>query len=65
MKSISTKVTLLYIFLSMFNISIFTFYIYENQMDLITENTKLIIKNKANEVYKYLNSVIIEKSNTI
>lgn len=63
MKSISTKVTLLYIFLSIFNISIFTFYIYENQMDLIIENTKLIIKDKANEIYKNLNSVIIEINN--
>lgn len=63
MKSISTKVTLLYIFLSIFNISVFTFYIYENQMDLIIENTKYIIKDKANEVYSNLNSVITEMNN--
>jgi phosphoserine phosphatase RsbU/P len=38
--SISVKIGLLYIFLAIFNMSFFSMMIYENQIDLISENTK-------------------------
>ncbi len=60
MKTLSFKVSILYIFLSIINISIFTFYIYENQMDLITENTKFLTKEVANNIYTQLNLLITE-----
>ncbi len=43
-KSISVKVGLLYIFLAILNMSFFSIIIYENQIDLITENTKYHVK---------------------
>ncbi|MDY6935476.1 MAG: SpoIIE family protein phosphatase [Spirochaetota bacterium] len=43
-KSISLKVGLLYIFLAIVNMSFFSIMIYENQIDLITENTKYNVK---------------------
>lgn len=44
LKSISAKVGLLYLFLAILNISFFSIIIYENQVDLITENTKYHVK---------------------
>lgn len=38
--SITVKVTLIYLFLAVLNISFFSVIIYENQMDLITENAR-------------------------
>ncbi len=42
--SISVKVSVLYVLLAIINISFFTVMIFENQVDLITDNTKLNAK---------------------
>ena len=63
MRSISVKVTFLYLFLAIINISIFTFIIYENQIDLITENIKLETKETASNIYTQLNTLIEEIEN--
>lgn len=47
LKSISVKMTLLYLFLAIVNMSIFTIMIYENQIDLITENSKYHIRERT------------------
>ena len=49
LKSISVKMTLLYLFLAIVNMSIFTIMIYENQIDLITENSKYHIRERTEE----------------
>ncbi|OHD37948.1 MAG: hypothetical protein A2086_13870 [Spirochaetes bacterium GWD1_27_9] len=50
MKKISFKVVLLYVFIAVLNISFFTIVIFENQIDLITENTKYQAKELAQNI---------------
>ncbi len=54
MRSLSLQVTILYIFFAILNISFFTIIIFENQIDLITENTKYKTREVANNVYSQL-----------
>jgi sigma-B regulation protein RsbU (phosphoserine phosphatase) len=48
-KSISVKMGLLYMFLAIVNMSFFTTMIYENQIDLITENGKYHVKERTED----------------
>ena len=59
-KSISFKVSLLYLFLAILNISFFSIIIYENQIDLITENTKYQIKELTSTIISSLNKLSSE-----
>ena len=51
MKTISSKISILYIFLAIINITFFTIMISMNQIDLITENTKYKSKEIAYNIY--------------
>ncbi|MBN2533730.1 MAG: SpoIIE family protein phosphatase [Spirochaetales bacterium] len=51
MKSLSLKLSVLYIFLAILNISFFTIIIFENQIDLITETSKYQTIDFANKIY--------------
>lgn len=59
-KSISLKVSLLYIFLAVVNMSFFSLIIYENQIDLITENTKYHVKELTSVMVSYLENFSTE-----
>lgn len=48
-KSISVTMSILYLFLAVVNMSFFTIMIYENQIDLITENGKYRIKQQTED----------------
>ncbi|MBP6993333.1 MAG: SpoIIE family protein phosphatase [Spirochaetes bacterium] len=48
-KSISITMSVLYLFLAIVNMSFFTIMIYENQIDLITENGKYRIKQQTED----------------
>jgi len=52
--SISVKLAFVYVILAFFNISFFTFMIFENEMDLIAENNKY----KAKEIIYNLSAVV-------
>lgn len=54
-KSISFKITALYISLAIINMSFFSIIIYENQIDLITENTKHRITELTDSLINTLN----------
>ncbi|HOP63848.1 MAG TPA: SpoIIE family protein phosphatase [Spirochaetota bacterium] len=54
-KSVSFKITALYISLAIINMSFFTIIIYENQIDLITENTKYRITELTDNLINTLN----------
>lgn len=54
-KSISFKITALYISLAIINMSFFSIIIYENQIDLITENTKYRITDITDSLINTLN----------
>ncbi len=54
-KSIGSKISLLYLFLAIINMSFFSIIIYENQIDLITENTKYGIMDLTNSLISALN----------
>ncbi len=54
-KSISFKITVLYILLAIINMSFFSIIIYENQIDLITENTKHRITELTDSLINTLN----------
>ncbi|HPO49149.1 MAG TPA: SpoIIE family protein phosphatase [Spirochaetota bacterium] len=60
MNKISLKVAVLYIFLAILNISFFTFVIFENQIDLITENSKYQAKESASALYASLEKTVSE-----
>ena len=65
-KSISFKVSLLFIFLAIVNMSLFSLIIYENQIDLITENTKYHVKELTGVLVSYLKNFSVEmESNKI
>ena len=49
MKSISITMSILYLFLAAVNMSFFTIMIYENQIDLITENGKYHVKRQTED----------------
>jgi phosphoserine phosphatase RsbU/P len=51
MKSLGLKLSVLYIFLAILNISFFTIIIFENQIDLITETSKYQTIDFANKVF--------------
>jgi len=57
MNKISVKVAIIYIFLGLFNISFFTVVIFENQIDLITENSKYQAKDLASDINNLLINV--------
>lgn len=59
-KSISFKISGLYILLAIINMSIFTVIIYENQIDLIVENTKFQIIELTNSLVSSLDRISIE-----
>lgn len=52
MNKISVKVAIIYFFLALFNISFFTVIIFENQIDLIAENTKFKANDIADKIYR-------------
>lgn len=54
-KSISVKITSLYMSLAIINMSFFSIIIYENQIDLITENTKYRITELTDSLINTLN----------
>lgn len=54
-KSIGFKITALYISLAIINMSFFSIIIYENQIDLITENTKYRITELTDSLINTLN----------
>ncbi|HNX25427.1 MAG TPA: SpoIIE family protein phosphatase [Spirochaetota bacterium] len=56
-KSISVKISGLYIFLAIINMSFFTIIIYENQIDLIVENTKYHIIELTNSIISSLDKL--------
>ncbi len=56
-KSISVKISVLYIFLAIMNMSFFTIIIYENQIDLIVENTKYHIIDLTNSIVSSLDKI--------
>jgi phosphoserine phosphatase RsbU/P len=60
LKSISVKMSLLYLFLAIVNMSIFTIMIYENQIDLITENSKYHIKQRTEDFIASLHKLSVE-----
>ncbi|MBN2736245.1 MAG: SpoIIE family protein phosphatase [Spirochaetales bacterium] len=55
-KTISTKLTLLYLFLTVINISFFTIVIFENQIELMMDNTKFKTEKLAEGIYAKLNN---------
>jgi len=59
-KSISLKISGLYIFLAIINMSFFTVIIYENQIDLIVENTKFQIIELTNSLVSSLDRISVE-----
>ena len=59
-KSISFKISGLYIFLAIMNMSFFTIIIYENQIDLIVENTKFQIIELTNSLVSSLDKISSE-----
>jgi len=59
-KSISVKISGLYIFLAIINMSFFTIIIYENQIDLIVENTKFHIIDMTNSLVSSLDKISSE-----
>jgi serine phosphatase RsbU (regulator of sigma subunit) len=59
-KSISFKVSLLYISLAVINISLFSVSVYENQIDLITENTKFKAYDLTNTILASLQKFAVE-----
>ncbi len=59
-KSISFKISGLYIFLAIINMSFFTIIIYENQIDLIVENTKFHIIDTTNSLVSSLDKISSE-----
>lgn len=59
-KSISFKISGLYILLAIMNMSFFTIIIYENQIDLIVENTKFQIIELTNSLISSLDRISIE-----
>jgi sigma-B regulation protein RsbU (phosphoserine phosphatase) len=59
-KSISVKISGLYIFLAIINMSFFTIIIYENQIDLIVENTKYHIIELTNSIVSSLDKISVE-----
>ncbi|MBN2159178.1 MAG: SpoIIE family protein phosphatase [Spirochaetes bacterium] len=63
LKSISVKMTLLYLFLAIVNISVFTIMIYENQIDLITENSKYHIRERTEDFIASLQKISAERGN--
>jgi sigma-B regulation protein RsbU (phosphoserine phosphatase) len=57
MNKISIKVTLLYISLAIVNIAFFTIIIFENQVDLIADNTKYEAEILADKIYSSMDTV--------
>ncbi|MFH0918935.1 MAG: HAMP domain-containing protein [Fibrobacterota bacterium] len=49
-KSISYKTALTYLILTILNVSLFTFMVFENQLDLISENTLLTSESKSTNI---------------
>jgi len=63
-KSIGAKISLLYILLAIINMSFFTIIIYENQIDLITENTRYNIKEVTVDLINSIDKILREGSFT-
>ncbi|MBN2160503.1 MAG: SpoIIE family protein phosphatase [Spirochaetes bacterium] len=59
-KSISVKMSLLYLFLAIVNMSFFTIMIYENQIDLITENSKYHVRDRTEDFMSAINKLSLE-----
>ncbi len=57
-QSIIFKTAVIYIFLSVLNISIFVLMVFENQLDLIAENAILISQHKASSLKYRIDNVI-------
>lgn len=60
MKSLGLKLSVLYIFLAILNISFFTIIIFENQIDLITETSKYQTIDFANKIYYQFEDLKLE-----
>ena len=56
--SLSYKITVSYLILTVLNVSLFTFMIFENQLDLISENTLLNSETKSNSIRQKMESVL-------
>ncbi len=59
-KSIAVKISLLYILLAIANMAFFSIIIYENQIDLISENTKFHVMEVADSLLGSLNKLSAE-----
>ena len=63
MRSLSLKLSVLYIFLAILNISFFTIIIFENQIDLITETSKAETNEFAMKIYSQMEELRWELNN--
>jgi GGDEF domain-containing protein len=57
-KSIIFKTAIIYVFITLFNITIFDLMVYENQIDLIFQNSVLTSKNKASNLKYQIDQVV-------
>lgn len=64
LKSINAKIILLYLFLAIINMSFFTIMIYENQIDLIMENSKYHMKEITEDLVISLKKISSEMKNS-
>jgi len=60
MKSLSSKISIAYIFLTIINISFFIFIIFENKMNYITQIIKFKVKDNAEMFYDNLSKVFYD-----
>ncbi|MBN2544698.1 MAG: SpoIIE family protein phosphatase [Spirochaetes bacterium] len=60
MKSLSSKISIAYIFLTIINISFFIFIIFENKMNYITQITKYQVKENAEMFYDNLSRIFYD-----
>ncbi|OGS37098.1 MAG: hypothetical protein A2293_08490 [Elusimicrobia bacterium RIFOXYB2_FULL_49_7] len=56
--SITYKATISYLVLTILNVSLFTFMIFENQLDLISENTMLLSESKSTNIRIKIDAVL-------
>ncbi|MBL8026273.1 MAG: HAMP domain-containing protein [Fibrobacteres bacterium] len=59
--SLSYKTTISYLILTVVNVSLFTIMIFENQFDLINQNTSLNSETKSNSIRMKIDAVLADK----
>lgn len=60
--SITYKATISYLVLTILNVSLFTFMIFENQLDLISENTMLLSESKSTNIRIKMDAILTDKT---